>query len=101
MTDAFYTMLGIVLPIVIVQGVQVWQTSRNAKAAKVGREEIKAQVCEVKDQIDTVRLTKDEMHMIMQGRERQIMVEGIAIGKRQSDFGPLRTDTIDITKDAP
>lgn len=88
MSDAFYTMLGIVLPIVIVQGVQVWQTSRNAKKSEAGREEIKAQVSEVKDHLETVKMqavrSKEELDMARTAGVREGYVGGIEEGRKQS-----------------
>ena len=83
-TDGFWTMVGVVLPVLIVQIFQYLATRKNAKASEKGREDIKAQVCEVRDQIDTIKLTKDEIDTIMKGRERQLVSMGIEEGKRQA-----------------
>ena len=88
MSDAFYSMLGIVLPILIVQLVQVWQNSQNAKKSEAGRDEIKASVAEVKDHIETIKMkavrSKEEVSMARAAGQREGYVGGISEGKRQA-----------------
>jgi uncharacterized protein YpmB len=84
MSDQFYIMLGVVLPVLIVQGFQFLQQSRNAKKSEAARDEIKAQVAEVKDHLSTIATTKAEVQQQIAGAERQNVAKGIEIGKQQA-----------------
>lgn len=56
-----------------------------------------AQVGALSDQLTTMQLTKREVELIMKGREREIMVEGIERGKQQAtDFGALGKQNTDF-----
>ena len=68
MSDAFYTMLGIVLPILIVQLVQLRQSSIAArkaedasKAAVVDRGQIKASVASMDTKVSDIHLQTQTM----------------------------------------
>ena len=54
MTDSFWAMIGVVLPVLIVQIFQYLAIQRNAKKSEASRVDIKAQVCEVAAHINTI-----------------------------------------------
>lgn len=90
MGDGFWTMLGVVLPVLIVQGFQYVATVKNAKKSEASREDIKAQICEVRDHVSTIATTKAETATLIAGAERQNVSKGIEIGKQQATRpGPL------------
>jgi len=88
MSDAFWTMVGVVLPVFILQVFQFLAAQRNSRDSKAGREEIKAQVCEVKDHLATVSMqavrSQEEIVMAHKAGEREGFVGGIEVGKRQA-----------------
>lgn len=84
MSEGFWTMIGVVLPVLIVQAFQFLQSERNNKKSTADREEIKAQVCEVRDRVETIRTTKDEVQTMIAGAERRNVTRGIEIGKQQA-----------------
>jgi len=83
-SDGFWTMVGVVLPVLIVQVFQYLAVKKNAAKSEADRQEIKAQVCEVKDRIETVSMTKQDIDRQIAGAERQNIVAGIEIGKQQA-----------------
>lgn len=56
----------------------------NSRKSNAAREEIKAQVCEVRDRVETIRTTKDEVQTMIAGAERRNVSRGIEIGKQQA-----------------
>lgn len=112
MSDQFWMMLGVVLPVLIVQVFQYIAAKRNAEKAAIGREEIKAQVCEVKDaalatkqelsaKVDAVTdvavRSRHEITQAFQAGERAGYVGGIEVGIQQAtDFGGLSKQKTDF-----
>ena len=108
MSDAFYTMLGIVLPILIVQLVQLRQSSIAARkaddasravlqanaAAESSRAAIKMQL----DAVATVAFrTKDEMADAKKAGIREGHEQGLAIGIAQaSNFMNIDSGRVDL-----
>lgn len=87
MPDSFWMMVGIVAPVLIVQVFQFLQSARNNKKSSADRDEIKAQVCEVRDRVETIRTTKSEIEQQIAGAERGNVVRGMEI-QRQRDTAP-------------
>lgn len=92
MPDSFWTMVGIVAPVLIMQVFQYLTTVRNAKKSEAGREEIKAKVAEVQSHVETIQISKAETQQMIAGAERQNIKAGIEIGKSQSS-GPAPLDS--------
>jgi hypothetical protein len=76
-----------VAPVFIVQVFQYLTMLKNAKKSEAGREAIKAQVSEVKNDLATIQTTKDDVRLLIAGAERENIKAGIEIGKAQSS-GP-------------
>lgn len=94
MWEGFWPMLGIVLPVLIVQYFQYKQSERNNKQSSEDRKKLKAQICEVKDHLDTVGIkavrSQNEVDMAHRAGQRAGYVDGIEIGKQQATgHGPL------------
>jgi len=84
MSDGFWTMVGVVLPVLIVQMFQYLSARKIAAKSEADRREIKAQVSEVRDHLSTVSMSKQETVQLIAGAERQNVVKGIEIGKQQA-----------------
>jgi len=91
MSEGFWTMVGVVLPVLIVQIFQYLATRKNAKQSETARNEIKAQVCEVAAKVDeNTQLTHqntmsmETARLMAAGAERNGVVVGIEIGKKQA-----------------
>lgn len=84
MSDGFWTMLGVVLPVLIVQIFQYISARRTAAKSEADRLEIKQNVAQVRDRIETVTLSKEDMELLMKGRERELVTKGIEEGRRQA-----------------
>ena len=89
--DSFWAMVAVVAPVFIVQVFQFLATLRNAKKSEVSREEIKAQVCSVAAKVEENTqlthqntLTLEAAKLMATGAERQGVVTGIEIGKKQA-----------------
>jgi ABC-type transport system involved in cytochrome bd biosynthesis fused ATPase/permease subunit len=88
MSDQFWMMLGVVLPVLIVQVFQYLATRKNARESAAGREEIKAKVTEVAAGLDTIKTDKTAVDLMIAGAERKNIAAGIEIGKQQAS-GPM------------
>lgn len=84
MSDQFWIMLGVVLPVLIVQVFQYLATRNAAKKSAQGREEIKAQVSAVAAGLDTIKTDKASVELMIAGAERKNIAAGIEIGKQQA-----------------
>ncbi len=84
MSDQFYMMLGVVLPVLIVQGFQYLATRKNARKSEADRDEIKSEVGKVRDHLNTVSMSREETSLLIAGAERQNVAKGIEIGKQQA-----------------
>lgn len=84
MSDGFWTMVGVVAPVLIVQIFQYLAIRRNAKKSEAGREEIRTQVCEVAANLDNIKTDKKTVELMIAGAERQHIAAGIEIGKKQA-----------------
>ena len=91
MTDGFWTMIGVVAPVLIIQVFQFLSSWMANKKANVSREELKSSVAEVKDQIDTVKMHAEQVNLLVKGAERKGFEGGIEVGKQQST-GPTPLD---------
>ena len=84
MPDAFWMMVSVVAPVVVLQISAQVTNYLNNKKANASREEIKSTVAGMKDQIDTVKMHKDQVDLLVKGAERKGFEGGIEVGKQQN-----------------
>ncbi len=104
MSDAFWTGLFQMLPVLVPACMAAYMTWRNGQRAERAREDIKATVCDVADGVkktvaEQVVATDAALQHAAAAGERKGFVGGIEIGKQQAsqpaglatDFNPLDT----------